>query len=164
MKAIITLLLTINIIFLGCDDMKDTSKKKIDYGSIQTEIGILPKLISLPRQPLLVKWKIYNKHGNDSALLALLKFNEKDYDFIIKNSKTSKRKTNETWLIETYDKWLPEDVRSGIKVKIVGQSYELIGISRLEANLFANPKRSSYIHGAIIPLKNGYISVNLFTM
>lgn len=148
--------------------MKETSKSKINYESTQTEIGILSKLISLPRQPELVKWKIENKHGNDSALLALLKFNEKDYEFIIKNSEPSKRTTNETWPIEFYDNWLPEDAKSGIKVKIVeqvyGQGYEMIGIIRMEANLFANPKLSAYIHGAMTPLKNGYISVQLQTM
>jgi hypothetical protein len=148
--------------------MDNASKKQIEYGSIQTEIGILSKLISLPRQPILVKWKIENNHGNDSALLALLKFNEKDYDFIIKNSEPSKRKTHEIWPIEIYDSWLPDDAKFGIEVKIVeqayGQGYEMIGIFRMEANLFANPEFSAYMHGGITPLKNGYISLELQTM
>ncbi len=87
---------------------------------------------------------------------------------IIKNSEPSKRKTHEIWPIEIYDSWLPDDAKFGIEVKIVeqayGQGYEMIGIFRMEANLFANPEFSAYMHGGITPLKNGYISLELQTM
>jgi hypothetical protein len=164
MKVIITLLFALNIILLGCNDMKETSNEKIDYGSIQTEIGILPKLISLPRQPVLVKWKIEKNHGNDSVLYVLFKFNENDFKYIKDHSLSFEHKKNETLWTEFYDKWLPEDAKTGIAIKLVGEAYELIGIVGRKANLFANPDLSSYIHGGITPLKNGYISVALETM
>lgn len=162
MKTTIALLLFMNMIILGCDNMKDTID--IDNGSIQTELGILPKLISLPRQPVTVKWMTEKVRRDESALTVLLKFNEMDYNYIINHSQPLKRKTNDMMWPKLYDKWLPEDAKTGIEAKLVGDVYELIGIRGLEANLFSNPDLSSYIHGSITPLKNDYILVVLYAM
>jgi hypothetical protein len=165
MKTMTILLIVASMLLLGCDNMTENNMIKTE--SIHTEIGILPKLISLPRQPVSVKWRREQFH-RDFLLLALLKFTESDYNYIIENSQTFEGKGNRFMAPETYDNWLPDDAKSGIIAKPLTAAgvtaYELIGITPLKANLFANRDLSSYIHGSITPLRNGYILIGLQTM
>jgi hypothetical protein len=165
MKTMTIYFIFASMLLMGCDDM--TENNKIKPESIHTEIGILSKLISLPRQPVSVKWKTERYH-QDSSLLALLKFKEVDYNYIVENSQTFGSKINRIMSPEIYDKWLPDDAKSGITVKPFSATgvtaYELIGITQLKANLFANRDLSPYLQGRITPLKNGYILISLSTM
>jgi hypothetical protein len=166
MKLTTILLIFASMLLLGCDIMTESNKKKPE--GIHKEIGILPKLISLPRQPISVKWKRKQFH-RDFLLIALLGFTESDYKYIIENSNPLESKVNRIISPEIYDKWLPDEAKSGITVKPFSTAagataYELFGIYSLHPNLFANPQLSSYIHGYITPLKKGYILVLLQTM
>lgn len=163
MKTRTILVVLICIILLGCDNMAETNKSK--NNEIQTELGILPKLISLPKQPVSVKWRLTeNLERRTGYLVALLKFKESDYKYILDNSQSFENKINAKILIEIYDKWLPDDAKTCINVKFNGELYELIGIFGLKPNLFNKTQFSPYIHGEITPLDNGYICVVLASM
>lgn len=148
---------------LGCDNMAETNES--ENKEIQIELGILPKLMSLPKQPVSVKWRLTeNLEQGTGYLVALLKFKESDYKYIVDNSPPFENKINAKILIEIYDKWLPDDAKTGINNKFNRELYELIGIFGLKPNLFNKTQLSPYIHGEIIPLNNGYIWVELSSM
>ncbi len=169
MKIQAIVFLLICMILFGCKN--DSNRRnpseldKFDYNKIQTELGVLPKLMSLPKQPLSVKWNISenSKHGT-GFLVALFKFLESDYKYILDNSHPFENKVNDRINIEYYDKWLPSDAKISIRTKTNGEVYELIGIFGFKPNLFTKTQLSPYIHGNIIPLNNGYIWVELYTM
>ena len=156
-----------------------TEQKNHDNGAVHTELGLLPKLISLPRQPVSVIWRLTEDHErNQGCLSAVLKFKKSDYEYILGNSRPFEKKDNAKILSEVYDKWLPDDAKAGIEIKPTGDVYEIIGttpkltgelyvvigVSSLQPNLFADAERSPYIMGEITPLKNDFIYVELASM
>ncbi len=173
MKTLTVLLIFASTLLSGCDEMTElllsgdlSGTRNKHSKSFYTEIGILPQLISMPRQPVAAKWEI-ERYYQDDSLVALLKFTESDYKYVIENSMPYETIAEGKVSAEVYDQWLPDDAKSGITVKpfqSMGVSaYELIGINRQQANLFTDPKRSSFCDGFIIPLKNGYILAFLYT-
>lgn len=156
-----------------------TEKKNTGNEEIQTELGILSKLISLPKQPVSVKWRLNeNQERRQGYLAVLLEFKASDYAYILENSRPFDLKNNARILSEIYEKWLPDHAKTGIEIKPTGDSYEIIGttekltgeiyevigVSPLQPNLFADAERSSYIEGEITPLKNGFIFVGLSSL
>jgi hypothetical protein len=79
------------LIIIGCEnDMVATDNKTNEI--IQTELGLLPKLISLPRQPESVKWQVNEDAG---YLIALLNYAPHDYAYILKQSTVYLAENNE---------------------------------------------------------------------
>lgn len=152
------------IALMGCDKM--TEKNKSGTNEIQTELGDLPHLMSLPKQPVSVKWRLdEDSERGTGNLMALLKFEKSDYKYILDNSPSFENKMNAKMPIEFYDKWLPEEAKTGIQVKKYFENlYELIGIQGLEPKLFTKTPMSPYIHGDITPLRNEYVWVLLYSM
>lgn len=160
------ILLVLMTALLGCDknmDSKDIIPKEKSISN--TKLGILPKLISIPKKPISVLWKLdESKSTNRGQLLALLKFTDDDQKYILSKSKEFEKNQNDTISKEVFENWLPDDAKTGIITKIKGDLYELTDIYALQPNLFTNTEVSPYVNGAITPLSSGYILISLYAM
>lgn len=152
------------LILIGCDNMNSSTNESANI-EIRTELGILPKLISLPRQPLSVKWEIReSKEKGTGYLRALLEFNPEDSQYIIENSKHFESQTNDRINVEFYEEWLPEKIKSDLSIMQEDKTYVLLGVKALQPNLFIQTKLSPYVNGSITPFTHGYILVSLYSM
>lgn len=156
-------LVFILLILSGCDNTVSTTEPmKL---TSHDEIGILPKLISLPKEPLSVKWQVdESSENNTGSLRALLEFSAKDKATILENSPEFDSKSNDRINAEFYDTWLPDSAKANIKTQPVDDMYELSGIMSLRADLFSKAELSPYVNGSITPLSGGYILVSLYAM
>jgi hypothetical protein len=158
----------LNLVFLlmmlsGCDNTVSTIEPKNIV--VHNELGILPKLISLPKQPLSVKWQVdESRERNTGSLRALLEFSVKDKASIMENSPPFDIESNDRINAEFYDTWLPDTAKVNIKTEMVGEMYELSGITAHQADLFTKTDLSAYVNGSITPLSGGYILVSLYSM
>ena len=130
---------------------------------VHTEVGILNKLISIPAEPITVKWEI-NESKETGSLRALLKFKDEDKLHILKNSASFDKLENDTLDSESCEQWLPEDAKVGIETKKNGSAYTLIDVIAIQPNLFTQTELSPYVNGSITPLSGGYILVSLYSM
>jgi len=111
------ILILTSLILIGCDNNMPTSSEQPNK-EVHTEVGILNKLISIPAEPITVKWEINeSKKTRTGSLRALLKFKDEDKLHILKNSTSFDRLKNDTLDFESYEQWLPEDAKVGIKTK-----------------------------------------------
>jgi hypothetical protein len=151
------------LLFSGCDNTVSTTEPTRPI--VHDELGILPKLISLPKQPISVKWQLdEHPEKNTGNLLALLEFSPQNKIFIIENSPEFDSKQNDRLRVELFDAWLPERAKDGIEVRVVDGAYELSGVRGFKPDLFTRTDLSPYVNGCITPLSGGYILVSLYAM
>jgi hypothetical protein len=153
------------IIFMlsGCDNTVSTTEPM--NITVYDELGILPKLISLPKQPLSVKWQVdESSERSTGSLRALLEFSAPDKAYILENSPQFDSISNDRINAEFYDAWLPDSAKTSIKTQAVDDMYELSGIVALKADLFTKAELSPYVNGSITPLSGGYILVSLYAL
>lgn len=156
-------LVFILLILSGCDSSVSTTEPM--NITVHEELGILPKLISLPKQPLSVKWQVdESSKTNTGSLRALLEFSSEDKASILENSPEFDSKSNDRINAEFYDTWLPDSAKANIQTQAVGDMYELSGIMPLKADLFTSAELSPYVNGSITPLSGGYILISLYAM
>ncbi len=157
------LILIVGILLTGCENEIVSEKETLTKMNI--ELGILTKLISLPKQPVKVLWEVDEKQGNDnSSLVALLAFTKDDYAYIVSNSPMTEAKINDLMDIDFYEKWVPAQIQDAIKTENREGSYELMGIKRLLPELFTQAKLSPFKNGSVTPLGQGYVLISLYTM
>ena len=158
------ILLLMPLILIGCDNQMPASSEQSN-NKIQTEIGILNKLISIPAEPLSVKWEINeSKERGTGSLRALLEFSVQDKLDILKKSNAFDNKTNDRIDANFYDTWLPAESKESVRTELVSGSYELKDILALQPDLFTQTELSPYVNGSITPLSGGYILVSLYSM
>jgi hypothetical protein len=154
------------LLFSGCDNTVSTTEPTRPI--VHDELGILPKLISLPKQPISVKWQLDEyPEKNTGNLQALLEFSPQNKIFIIENSPEFDSKQNAILRIELFDAWLPEHAKDSIEVRVVDGivgAYELSGVRGFKPDLFTRTDLSPYVNGYITPLSGGYILVSLYAM
>ncbi|MGD9170800.1 MAG: hypothetical protein PVI97_12170 [Candidatus Thiodiazotropha sp.] len=151
------------LILSGCDNTVSTTESM--NIAVYDELGILPKLISLPKQPLSVKWQVdESAERGTGSLRALLEFSASDKAYILENSPQFDSISNDRISAEFYDTWLPDRAKNGIKKQAVDNMYELSGIEALKADLFTKADLSPYVNGSVTPLSGGYILVSLYAL
>ncbi len=151
------------LILSGCDSVVSTTEPMNII--VHEEMGILPKLISLPKQPISVKWQVdESSERNTGSLRALLEFSATDKAAILANSPEFDSKSNDRINAEFYDTWLPDSAKTNIQKQSVGDMYELSGIMPLKADLFTSAELSPYVNGSITPLSGGYILISLYAI
>ena len=153
--------LAIVTFLLGCNSpMSNTDKSSAD-AVIHTEVGNLSSLISLPAEPVSVRWQIEeNPARSTGTLRALVQFAEADAARIIDSSPTFDRRDDDVLKAEDHA-WLTESSLLGIEVKEEGGRYRLVGAEPRKPDLFTKTERSPYVSGKVTPLANGFIFVNL---
>lgn len=154
------------LIFLlnGCDnDMNNDNKAT---AKTETELGILPKLISLPKEPLKVKWEVSDQESTDAgSLVALLQYTISDYNSIIDGSQPFEANRYERMDSAFYENWVPQEIRKTINtLPIDNDMLELQNIIPLKPDLFTQTKLSPFVNGSITPLGDGFILVSLYSM
>lgn len=160
MKLIFILLC---LILTACDETSTPVEPERVFTS--TDRVLLAKFISLPRQPVSVKWEVVEIPARGTgSLTALLEFTAKDKRYITNNSKPFELQVNDRINAEFYDTWLPVVAKSDIKVSLQGDSYELHGVPSFQPDMFTNTALSPYVNGSITPLATGYILVSLYSM
>jgi len=157
-------LLLTSLILIGCDNKMPASSEQSTI-QIHTEVGILNKLISIPAEPLSVKWEINeSKERGTGSLRALLEFNEQDKQDILQKSTEFENKTNDRIDAAFFDTWLPAESKEGIETELVSGSYLLKDTFALQPDLFTQTELSPYVNGSITPLSGGYILIALYSM
>jgi hypothetical protein len=126
------------------------------------ELGVLPKLISLPREPIAAKWEV-EENKQAGTLRALLKFSAADYEHIVRESETFDRRGNEILDAAMFD-WIDEEAKHGIEATRDGSSVELVDVEPRRANLFSRAELSPYVNGKITPLADGFVLVAMYAM
>lgn len=160
----ISIFLFIIFILPGCDNNISTTTKTVNE-NIQYEMGVLPKLMSIPGKPFSVKWQIdESKERNTGNLVALLKYSDDDKNFIISNSKKYDNDSFDRIEAKFFDTWLPDAAKKSINIKKLDAVYELQGVVPMMPNLFTRTELSPYVNGSATPLSEGYILVLLYTM
>lgn len=152
------------ILLLSLTACGEPRKKSSEAPIIQTELGVLPKLISLPKQPIAVRWLPPSEQLPDSSLDALLKFSSDDYAYILDHSQPGAATRNVQLPKEYVEAWVPAEVRAKIEKTVHQDLVELHGIHQREPDIFTQTQLSPYIHGSFIPLGDGYILLNLYSM
>jgi len=151
------IVIIISILLIGCDKVTAPDTVKSEH-KIHYELGILPKIMSMPAIPLKVKWQL----SGDRSLYALLTYSPEDYKFIIENS-TPFEVVNNTRLDATfYRDWLENKIK--LNVIYHNDSYEIIGAYDTQPNLFIQAEHSPFVNGSALPLGNGIILVSLYAM
>ncbi len=157
LKAIVSALLTA---LLGCEDPMPNQNSPTS--EVNVEVGTLPNLISLPKQPTEVRWDVTERaQGQAATLRALLRFSEEDYAAVVEASETYDQRGNARIDKALYDAWIIPAAKVGIEAREKGSYYELVGVEPRKANLFWNAKLSPYVNGRITPLRAGYIFVSM---
>ena len=111
------LILLIVIFIFGCDEKMPAATTQ-SSNQIHTEIGILNKLISLPKEPLSVKWELNeSKETGTGYLNVLLEFNDGDKAYILNNSEAFETQRNDKMEMKFYRDWLPEKAKNDIETK-----------------------------------------------
>jgi len=152
------------LLLAGCDNNMSTLPEKSET-KFHTEIGVLNKLISLPKDPITVKWKVNESRGSETgSLRALLKFKEEDQASIVNDSLSFDKEINDTVSAEIYEGWLTADAKAGLEATKEGERYTLNGVFSLQPDLFTKTELSPYVNGSITPLSGGYILVSLYSM
>lgn len=148
---------------MGCDqDMKSEMGTNI---KMNTELGMLPKLISLPKQPIKVLWQVDEEAGKDNgSLTALLLFKKADYEFVIANSPVTDGKVNDVMAVDFYEQWVPKELQSAINKETTEGGYELLDIKRRKPDLFTQAELSPFKNGSVTPLGQGYVLISLYAM
>ncbi len=142
----------------GCEDRM--SDPQASSTQVNTELGTLPGLISLPKQPIEVRWEVIEQAQGEAGMLrVLLRYSEEDYAAVVEGSETFESKTNDRINPVIYDDWIIAPAKEGIEVVTKGRYYELVDVQPRKANLFWNAERSPYVDGRVSPLRNGYIYV-----
>ncbi len=152
------------ILITGCEnEISPSGGNKANR--IETGIGNLDKLMSIPATPLEVKWQINEEHrSGNGSLQALFKFAKEDKKKIINESEVFDAIADDRISAEIYDGWLPEDAKKGLIVEKTGDLYVLKQVNGLKANLFTQTELSPYVNGSITLLGDGYIFVSLYSM
>jgi len=145
------LIILLCTLFSGCD--VEMNNETAIINKINTDLGILPKLMSLPKQPLHVKWEVNEEDNKDNGtLVALLHYSADDYRYIMENSRALEANNNDRMPVEFYKKWVPIKLRDSIKVEEKDNTYELMGIKPLDPGLFRSTGPSPYVNGNVTPL------------
>ena len=137
------MMLLVNMLSTGCD--KVLNPERVANATLNTELGMLPKLISLPKQP---KHVLLASCGsgweNNSTLVALQTYSNADYDFIVKNSEATEAYSKDVMNADFYEKWMPEKLKPLIKAQQKDDSVELRGIKCLLPQLFTQADLSPF--------------------
>lgn len=160
-KAIKYLVFALVVVISGCDFLENNYDYVERVPEVYHELGYLPKLISLLRQPIEVEWEepVPNKFGQRS-IVALMKFTPEDYDYIIKNSK--KYDVGDTsYPIDFFNKWVDKSIADKMTLIEENGRYVTKGYKSMLPNLFTRLKGASFVYGDINPLASGYILVSL---
>jgi hypothetical protein len=159
-------LLLVTLLLLGCEEDMETEIKNEQV--INTELGALPKLMSLPKIPEKVKWEIdengENGDRDSGGLSALLYYTQENYDYIVNNSPSFESPGNVNLQADFYKKWVPRSLQESIKTIAKNDSFELVGVIPLQSGLFTKTELSPYVNGSVIPLGDGYVLVSLYSM
>jgi hypothetical protein len=157
MKFNYIIAIIISILLIGCEKVKDPDTVKSEH-EVHYELGLLPKIMSMPATPLKVKWQL----SGDRNLYALLTYSQEDYKFVIENSTpfeiVSNSKLSETF----YRDWLENKIK--LDVIYHNDSYEIIGAHDIQPNLFIQAELSPFVNGTVTPLGDGLVLVSLYTM
>jgi len=158
--------LLIALLIFGCDEkMTVSTQQNTNLNQIHTDIGILNKLISLPKEPISVRWELDESPERDNGSLnVLLEFTNTDKKFILNNSDSFEKQQNDLINTVFYQNWLPEKSKKGIRTKAIKNNYELLNVIPLQPNLFNKTDLSPYVNGSITPLSNGFIFLSLYAM
>jgi hypothetical protein len=140
------------------------SAKAQPAATVEHELGVLPKLISLPRTPTWVKWQNDARAGGQAGRLrVLLRFSPEDHAYVVEHSKLFERRGNE--LLDPVEfAWIDEAAKVGIETAERRGRVELLGVEPRQANLFAEAELSPYVNGKLTPLPDGYIFVSMYAM
>ena len=164
LKMLLTFIIC--MMMFGCDSKMDAETK--DVSKLKDDQAILEKLMALPKNPKIIKWEINEQlNRGDGMLIALLKYSDEHYNYIVKNSPTMAVQHNVRMPVTFYKKWIPKLLRDSIKTNKTSKDnvYELIDIVSLQPDLFKNSAGlSPYIHGRITPLGGGYVLTELNAM
>lgn len=162
MRSLPPFVLLVLLLLVGCKEVMEENTS-----SAHTELGMLPKLITLPKPPVSVKW-VVREHPfdggrvDDAQLTALLKFTPKDYQYIIEHSREYGA-TAETSMAERFlSQSVPMSDSSATSKKLRNREFD--GFPPKEPNLFVVGIKSPYAKGKIYPLGDGYIIVSMSTL
>jgi len=157
MKFNYLIAIIVSILLIGCKEVKDPDTVKSEH-EVHYELGLLPKIMSMPATPLKVKWQL----SGDRNLYALLTYSQEDYKFVIENSTpfevVSNTKLNDTF----YRDWLENKIK--LDATYHNGSYEIIGVHDVQANLFVQAEHSPFVNGSVTPLGEGIVLVSLYAM
>lgn len=144
----------------GCDFLENDYVER--EPEVYYELKHLPKMMSLPKQPLEIKWEqpVPNKFGQ-SSIVALMRFSPEDYDYIMENSDKFDIMDDNNLPITFFDKWVDKSIADKMTLIKTSDEYITKGYSRFQANLFTRIKGSPYVTGRVHPLASEHILVIL---
>lgn len=167
MRFVTPVLFTL-LLLIGCKDNMTNSKsdsQQISESAVQTDVTDLSHLISLPKRPKTVRWQVTPQPGaRDASLIALMRFSDEDYDFIIAQSHSFDTESDEVVSVNFYHNWLEDVLGDSPSVQPQGEYVVLKGVYAMESNLFTQAPRSPYVNGRVIPLGKGLVALNLYSM
>lgn len=132
---------------------------------IVTELSTLPYLISLPKQPISVKWQKPGPDPERTFIVALFKFSPQDYNEIVAKSPNFDLIQDARIPKEFFNKWVDESISSQLDIEESDDGiYILKGVNDLKPDLFTQAPSSPFIHGDFTPLGNGFILLTLHTL
>ncbi len=159
MKLSYIIAIFFSILLIGCEKVKDPDTVKSEH-EIHHELGLLPKVMSMPATPLKVKWQL----SGDRNLYALLTYSSEDYQFIIENSTPFEVVSNAKLGADFYRDWLENEIKLNVIYHDDYDRYEIIGAHDIQPSLFTQAEYSPFVNGSVTPLGNGLILVSLYTM
>lgn len=163
MRTTVPLLFFLVLLFLvGCEEVIQDATP-----SAHRELGILPKLIALPKPPVSVKWVVHEQPYKDgpvvsAQLTALLRFAPEDYHYIVQNSHDHGAISEASMVDGFLGRFASASDRPAI-APAEPNGYESGGFPAKEPNLFIVGFKSPYAKGKIYPLGGGYIIVSMST-
>lgn len=156
------------VIFLlsavGCSQETPAEKMSISSSSPQTDIAALERLISLPVQPVTVKWSLGKVVAGQSTaigpddwgVVALISLNEEDLNVLSQTPSPATATGLPAYLIQP---WLTDIVQAKFKPDSTGQFY-IPQTASLKAEQFY---KSPLLSGAAFAISNNEILVYLQT-
>ncbi|WP_139309858.1 hypothetical protein [Teredinibacter haidensis] len=129
-----------------------------------TEMGLLPKLISIPSDVVSVKWRAPDDGASGSKnLLVLIRFSNNDYEKVLGDSEPlGNAKTRFPKAL--FDEWVPQELKNNMQVQQQGDIYLLETVQPYQPSVFTRTDLSPFVNGTLYPLGDGYMLLDLTSM
>lgn len=170
LSIIITAILT--IITLGCENSTEhqhQSQTNTDSEmKISTELGILPKLMTLPYNPTIIAWGIQEKRtparDNAGIIGALFKYSEENYQKVFADSRRYELPADSiNTAPEFFHEGIPYEIKALLKTKDLSDRIQISDIGAAKPNLFIRSTISPYIEGRVAFIDKEHVLVMLYS-
>jgi len=150
------------LLLISCGDNMETNTE--NNPPVNTEMGLLNKLISFPKQPESLKWQVHETEGDAANLVALLVYSPDDVSVILANSPALTAKGVTRFPQAFFEEWVPAKITASMNKQINEAVVTLPDVHAYAPDVFTQTDLSPFVNGTLYDLGDGYLLLDLSAM